>query len=181
MAWVMRCFSMVLVAAPLLGCYGETSDNDREGEQDSEQPQEPAEQEPVALVSDCTEENSAAECELRCHLASGVPVTGLCMLASGGLNCMCDGGPSDGRFFQLSSCDDLEASIASVCTEQSPTPFCPLVLPASGETCSHRQTCSIEEFRSDCAPGQTVRSRSLLFYCYEGVWQEGGVGEEFCQ
>ena len=167
----LRQISWVLVAAPLLGCYG------GEGEQESEELTEPE-----ALVSDCRLETTEAACERICHLTSGEAVKGQCVSVGGEMpfSCRCEGGPSDGRFFALSSCDDLEASIASVCTETSPTPACPSLLPASGQACSHRQTCLIEEFSGDCSPGEAVRKRSLEFDCIEGVWQEIGVGEDFC-
>ena len=170
----MRHFSWVLVVVPLLACCG------GKGEHDSEEPAEPAE--PEALVSECWPENSDAECELSCHLSSGEPVAAQCVSATGEmpLSCSCEGGPSDGRFFSLSSCDDLEPSIASVCAQTSPIPACPSLVPASGQACSHRQMCWIEEFSGDCSGNQAVRSRSVGVDCVEGVWQETGVGEDFC-
>lgn len=167
----MRQFLWVLVVAPFLGCYGET------GEQESEEAEEPE-----ALVSECRLETTEAACERICQLSSGLAVKGQCVSVAGEmpLSCRCEGGPSDGRFFSLSSCDDLESSIASVCAETSSTPACPSLVPASGQACSHRQTCLIEEFSGDCSPGEAVRKRSVEFDCIEGAWQEIGVGEDFC-
>lgn len=169
----MRNFSWVLVVALFPGCYGREAEP--EPEHDSE--------EPAALVSECWLENSGAECELRCDLSSGESVSGECVSAAVPgelpLSCSCEGGPSDGRFFSLASCDDLEASMASVCAETSPTPACPSLVPEFGQACSHRQECWIEDFRGDCSVGP-VRSHSVGLHCDQGVWEETGVGEEFC-
>lgn len=172
---VMRNFSWVLVAVPFLACCG------GKGEHNAEEQEQPVE-EPEALITDCTVENSEAECELYCHLDSGAPVTGECVLGAvpGELRCSCEGGPSDGVFFSLSSCDDLQATIASVCTQSLSIPACPSAVPAVGQSCSHRQTCWVEEFSGDCAPGEAVRSRSVGVECVDGVWRETGVGEESC-
>ena len=184
---MLRPWSLVVVAAPLLGCYGETGKNasDTEdtsgGENTSGDEPEPMPSEPA--ITDCTVENSEAECKLYCHLSSGVPVTGECVSGGAGglpLGCTCTGGPSDGKFFSLSSCDELEASMTSVCAATSPAPACPDVVPASGQACSHRQECLIEEFSGECSPGEAVRSRSLIFRCVQGSWREMGIGEEPC-
>lgn len=178
----MRHFSWVLVMVPFLACCG------GKGEHNSEEPSEPEDQEqqeqqePEALITDCTVENSEAECELYCHISSGEAVAAACFpIAPGGpISCSCEGGPSAGRFFSLSSCDDLEASMQSVCAQTSPAPPCPSLLPASGQPCSHRQMCWIEEFSGDCSAGQTVRSSSVGLDCVEGFWRETGVAEDFC-
>lgn len=173
---VRRCLAWALLVAPVLACCGGESERDPTEREEPEQPE--------VTVSECREENSEAECEFTCHLQSGEPVAAGCMaVAAPGqmpLNCNCEDGPSDGKFFSLTSCDDLLPSIASVCAQSSPAPTCPNVVPAPGQACSHRQTCWIEESISDCSAGQAVRSRNLGFACSDGVWEETGVGEDFC-
>ncbi|HEU5073995.1 MAG TPA: hypothetical protein VFU02_07475 [Polyangiaceae bacterium] len=178
---VRRHLAWALLVAPFMACCGGESERDP---MERDDPAEPEPEEPEVTVSECREENSEAECEFTCHLPSSEPVAAGCFLVAAPgqmpLNCSCEGGPSDGTFFSLSSCDELLPSIESVCAQTSPAPPCPTVVPASGQACSHRQTCLIEDFSADCSAGQHVRSRSLNFVCSDGVWKETGVQEEFC-
>lgn len=166
----------VLAIVPFLACCGGKSDRNAAGSE--EQPEE----RPGELVAECSEENSEAECKLYCHLESGEPVGGGCFpVAPGGpYICSCDWGPSEGRYFPLESCADLEASIQSVCAQTSPLPDCPSVPPPPGEQCSHRQSCWIEDFVGDCSPGEAVRSTAVGVNCVDGFWQQAGTAEAFC-
>jgi len=176
----MRNFSWVLVVVPFLACCGGKGERNAEEESDGQDEQE-EEEEQKPLVSDCSLQRSDTECLLTCLLEWGDAVTGHCEPASGASwSCSCNGGPSDGRLFSVASCDDLQASVESVCAETSPPPACPTLVPTPGQACSHQQSCWIEEFRGDCSAGESVRSRSAGFTCTDGVWQESGVGEEFC-
>ena len=187
----MRRASWVLVVAPFLVCCGGKGEHNQHDPEDPEALEDPEDQEqpgdqeqPEPLISECREENSEAECETICHLPSKEPVGAECFLVGmpveTPLRCSCEGGPSDGAFFALASCADLQASIASVCAQGAPPPPCPTVVPASGQSCTHSQECWVEEFSGDCSPGEAVRRRSVGVECANGVWRETGVGEEPC-
>lgn len=179
-------FSWVLVVVPFLTCCGGKGERNAAESEESEEVEEPEETgEQKAVVSDCMLQRSDSECMLSCLLEWGDSVIGHCEPATvpGAAwpwNCSCQGGPSDGKLFSVSSCDDLQASVESMCTATSPPPACPTVVPMSGQACSHEQNCWIEEVVSECSEGDTVRSRSVGFDCIDGVWQETGVGEDFC-